>query len=154
MRARTPKHCRSGAGSSLDGWSRGPHRFQVHWMARLLALCRVFDAVLTMGAVTLTLERGKQRLWMPKWLAQGHKSESDSRAVWHQRPSSLIDVMVPPQRELVKGEGPFPCLEVLLHCLPSPEPFFHCAWMFELNRKGECWELVLSLELNLSQLPA
>lgn len=37
-------------------------------MARLPALCRVFDAVLravlTVGVVTLTLERGKQSLWM------------------------------------------------------------------------------------------
>ena len=78
-------------------------------------------------------------------------SRFDHRAVWHPSSSSLHDAMVPPQRVLVKDEGFFPWLEILLHFLPSTELFFRCIW---IKQRSERWELLLSLELNLSPPPA
>lgn len=50
--------------------------------------------------------------------------------------------MLPPQRVLVKDEGPFPSLEMLLHDLPSTEPSIHCVCVFELKKmSGGNWYL-------------
>lgn len=79
---------------------------------------------------------------MTMQLAQVHKYKFDPRAIWHQSPSFLHDVVLPPQRVLVKDESPFPSLEILLHGLPSTEPSIHCVCMFELKKtSGENWYL-------------